>query len=321
MNGKIEGLLCFAAVFLLISGRVSALELRGDGDEDLGRQWQLAAGSRASSWTDGKGRFTLIVDGGNFGRAFKGTILIENLTDDVLSFPTPWVMPLAGNTNKNNIRVYDASGKKIKIWGRHWDSRSRHATSIAAHESKSWQFDLERFFPALKKAGEHRVELWYFSGERDQATWKGRVKAAPIYILSGGKSEASWSDDKARFGLKVTGGRNNESFAADLTIENVTDGALLFPTPQIMPMCGDTGKNNIRVYDTSGNELEIDGIHLDGKAGDYPTTRIGAKSTKAWKILLDEGIQIIPGLTNRGNMKSSFSIFPTGTRLVSGRDA
>ena len=144
----------------------------------------------SSVWTDGKAAFRLSVEGGRDGAPFMVAISIANLTDTPLSFPTPLVMPLAGDGNTNNIRVYEASGKKLAMEGVHADyGRDRPATMIGPKSNKTWRFRLDNEegglddrFPALKKAGKYEVELWYYTDENNANSWRGRVRMGRVFI-------------------------------------------------------------------------------------------------------------------------------------------
>ncbi len=139
--------------------------------------------TKQAEWTDGQARFLLSVTEGTATLSFVAEILISNTTDKPLSFPTPYVMPLCGNTNKNNIRVLDQNGKALEMTGVHVDFFGRSATEIPAGSSKSWRFELDRSFPEMAKPGIYSVEMWYFSDKNDQATWKGRVKMKGLTVV------------------------------------------------------------------------------------------------------------------------------------------
>ncbi|MHC4527181.1 MAG: WD40 domain-containing protein, partial [Planctomycetota bacterium] len=138
-----------------------------------------------SSWADGKAEFTLSVAAGRDNEPFIATITIANLTDTALSFPKPMVMPLAGDTNKNNIRVYDSFGERLEMTGVHADFSRHPFTEIAPHSSESWQFTLEENFPGLSEPGRYKVEMWYFCDGGNPAAWTGRVRMEPILIERG----------------------------------------------------------------------------------------------------------------------------------------
>ena len=136
-----------------------------------------------ATWTDGKAEFNLFVSGGEETKPIIARIRIKNLTHAPLSFPTPFVMPLCGDTNKNSIRVYDESGNALGMTGLHADFASRPTSKIPAMGEREWNFTLDDSFPALTQRGKYEVRLWYFSDQHDPATWKGRVEMAPVYVI------------------------------------------------------------------------------------------------------------------------------------------
>ena len=133
-----------------------------------------------SSWSDGKAKFELLLSGGKDNKPFMATIRISNLTDEALSFPTLFIMPLCGDTNKNNIRIFDKDGNELRMVGIHADFVERPISAIAPKTSKAWTFELDQSFPYLKNPGIYEVKLWYFSDEYDKASWKGRVEMDSI---------------------------------------------------------------------------------------------------------------------------------------------
>lgn len=137
-----------------------------------------APDQKTATWEDAQARFTLIVTEGTKEFPLIAEITIVNKTDNALSFPTPFVMPLCGNTNKNNIRVFDEADKELDINSLiiHGDLAGRPKTEIPAKTSKMWKFNLDVLFPKLANPGKYSIEFWYFSDENDEATWKGRVK-------------------------------------------------------------------------------------------------------------------------------------------------
>ncbi len=143
---------------------------------------QRTSSATESSWSDSKAKFELLLSGGKDKQPFVATIRISNLTDKPLSFPTPLVMPLCGDTNKNNIRIFDKEGNKLRMTGIHADFFERPISVIAPKTSKAWTFELDQSFPDLKNAGIYEVKLWYFSDEYDKATWKGRVEMDSVSI-------------------------------------------------------------------------------------------------------------------------------------------
>ena len=130
-----------------------------------------------AKWADKQAQFVVRLLQDPITLSYIAEIVISNKTDKTLSFPTPYVMPLCGDTNKNNLRVYDESGHILKIYYAHLDfSNGRPATDISAFESYSWCFDMEALFPELCNPGKYSVEFWYFSDANDKATWKGRTQ-------------------------------------------------------------------------------------------------------------------------------------------------
>ncbi len=139
------------------------------------------------TWRDGQASFDFKILKGRRRGFFKATITIRNLTDKPLLFPTPMLMPAAGDTNKNNIRVYDAKGNKLGFGASHPHSDGlRPVVEIPAQTSRSWSFQLKKYWPQMSSPGVYAVEFWYFSNENHLlATWKGRVKMYHLLIKSG----------------------------------------------------------------------------------------------------------------------------------------
>ena len=135
--------------------------------------------------------------GGTAESSFVAEIAIENKTDAALSFPKPLVMPLAGDTNKNNIRVYDTAGKALPMDGVHSDYAGRPRVEIPAHSFKTWEFHLEDYlFPAMAKPGTYLVELWFFANKSDETAWQGRVAMERIRVeRKASRSVDSWIRD------------------------------------------------------------------------------------------------------------------------------
>ncbi len=92
-------------------------------------------------------------------------------------------MPLCGETNKNNVRVFDENGRRLEMTGVHGDFASRPITQIPADARRQWTFTLDNSFPRLKEKGRYEVRLWYFSNQHDPASWKGRVEMDPVVIV------------------------------------------------------------------------------------------------------------------------------------------
>jgi hypothetical protein len=139
--------------------------------------------SNQAEWSDKSAKFTLRVTEETTDAMFIAEITITNKTDQVLSFPTPMVMPSCGETNKNNIRVYDASGNRLEMTGLHADFFGRPASEIPAHSSRSWQFPLDYSFPDMSKPGTYWVELWYFADKDDETAWQGRVSMSCVRVI------------------------------------------------------------------------------------------------------------------------------------------
>ena len=98
--------------------------------------------------------------------------------------------------------------------------------------------------------------------------------------------EEKWSDKHASFTLRVYEGTAELPFVAKLTIGNKTERTLTFPLPMVMPLCGETNKNCIRVYDKDGKRLEMYGWHLDFVA--MPLVEIPGNSNETWHFVLDK---------------------------------
>ncbi len=120
------------------------------------------------TWSDATIDFTLRVTAGNAKTPCVAEIVITNKTDSTQSVPWPYVMPLCGEGNKNNIRVSGKDGNPLEMRGLHWDGSSRGSTELAAGASKTWRFELERNFADMADPGTYQVEPWYFS---DHTKW------------------------------------------------------------------------------------------------------------------------------------------------------
>jgi hypothetical protein len=138
------------------------------------------------TWRDEQASFDFTILKGRRRGFFKATITIRNLTDKFLSFPTPMLMPAAGDTNKNNIRVYDSQGNKLGFGAPHPHTDGlRPVVDIPAQTSRSWSFPLRRYWPQMSSPGRYAVEFWYFSYKHNlRATWKGRVKMGRLLVKS-----------------------------------------------------------------------------------------------------------------------------------------
>jgi hypothetical protein len=136
-----------------------------------------------AAWSDQQAEFVLKVTEGSSTASFVAEIVISNKTDSALSFPWPFVMPQCGDTNGNNIRIFDASGKELEMYGTHADFDSRPLIEIAGRSSESWRYELDSCFPSLAEPGRYAVQFWYFADESDQSTWIGRAEMERLTVV------------------------------------------------------------------------------------------------------------------------------------------
>lgn len=109
-------------------------------------------------------------------------LTIENRTLEALQFPLPMIMPFAGDTNKNSIRIYGSNGSKLQIMGMHADWPKGHdpMVTIDGGTFRSWAFMLDRYFKDFWRPGEYEIEFWYFSEVSFPGAWQGRVEMPRI---------------------------------------------------------------------------------------------------------------------------------------------
>lgn len=134
----------------------------------------------SATWSDNRAQFKLEVQQGSLFSPFVATLTISNKTGEPLRFPTPYVMPLAWETSKNNIRVYNSEGQALAISGPHSDFTKRPKTAVLPYSSKSWTFKLEDHFPRISYPGAYSVELWYYCNNGPD--WTGHVDMARIDV-------------------------------------------------------------------------------------------------------------------------------------------
>ena len=89
---------------------------------------------------------------------------------------------------------------------------------------------------------------------------KTGAQAGPVKV-----TERKWSDATIDFTLRIIEPTAKTPFVAEIVIGNRTDEMQSVPTPSIMPLCGDTNKNNIRVFDKDNKPLKMHGIHAGHK--------------------------------------------------------
>ncbi len=104
--------------------------------------------------------------------------------------------------------------------------------------------------------------------------------------MTGPSVEGNWSDKTIDFRLRIFGGTAAVPFVGEIMIKNKTDKSISVPSPMVMPLCGDTDTNNIRVADPQGQSLDMTGIHADYVS--RPMTEIPAESSKVWRFQLEK---------------------------------
>lgn len=114
-------------------------------------------------------------------------VTIRNKTSEPLRFLIPHIMPLCGDTNKNNLRIYNSRGRQLSIDGVHADYIDHGPLiTIDAEEFQSWAFLIDSRFRDFWKPGEYEIEFWYYFNAPVQNTWQGRVNMSRIkYYIEG----------------------------------------------------------------------------------------------------------------------------------------
>lgn len=121
------------------------------------------------------------------------TFTLRNTSQYVGSYPVPLIMPGAGDTNKNNVKMFDSRGSAVPIVGVHfdWYAGNRPTIELGPDEIASFSFDLDFHFPR-DEPGQYTVQVSYFSKPDDEATWDGTVESEPISITVEPAQESSW---------------------------------------------------------------------------------------------------------------------------------
>ncbi|MCX6544002.1 MAG: hypothetical protein NTV05_06255 [Acidobacteria bacterium] len=159
----------------------------------LGQALSNQSSPPTGEWVDSRATFKVDLRGG-FGTQGPTAILtIENTSSGRLDFPTPFIMPLAGPGQKNNVRIYRRGGQELEMWGPHVDwvmtgkpvpgvsaADGRPLTSIEPGAKRSWTFALLDNFPQLRSPGDYDLEFLYFNETKEPGVWQGRVEMTRI---------------------------------------------------------------------------------------------------------------------------------------------
>jgi hypothetical protein len=128
-------------------------------------------------------------------------------------------------------------------------------------------------------------------------------------------SAGSWSNDRMSIFLEVR--QVPEHPLAVITFRNIGTNIaddLWIRSPQVMPACGATLGNNIRVYDDNQKELPMaSSPHYDGPPG-VNSVLLRTHSAISWSFELD---QIFPETRRPGTYVVLFSYDPKPLRMTS----
>lgn len=101
-------------------------------------------------------------------------LTIANRTSQPLKFPVPMIMPMAGDSNKNNFRIYNSDGEQLEIMGIHEDYVDEGPMiEIDGGSFRSWAFMLDGHYRGFWLPGTYEVEFWYYSSSSAPGAWNG----------------------------------------------------------------------------------------------------------------------------------------------------
>jgi hypothetical protein len=156
-------------------------------NDDSGECYCVKLGeSTVSRYCDSNAAFQIQLSLGSWGwyQRLICIVTIENRTSHPLEFLVPHIMPLCGNTNKNNIRIYNSEGAQLDIDGWHSDYIGHGPMiTIDGDSFHSWAFLIDSRFRGFWQPGEYQIEFWYYFDDPIPNTWQGRVKMPRVRYL------------------------------------------------------------------------------------------------------------------------------------------